>query len=139
MRMRQGSMTTAVGNCDRCHPGLDTFDRQIGADFDGDGVDFGVQTEVQRLTEILFDAIRDADTLGAVGRPGGALTPAQLSPDPSRSTTVLRRAVYNYNFVVTDGSSGIHNTTYVVQILQRTYEQLTGVPFGTAFPDATVR
>jgi len=55
------------------------------------------------------------------------------------STAALREAVFNYNFVAIDASFGIHNTSYTVQVLQRTYGALTGIPYGTAFPDAVIR
>ena len=45
-------------------------------------------------------------------------------------------AVYNYNFVVIDGSLGIHNTKYAVRLLQVTYGEVTGTDFFTDFPDA---
>jgi len=35
-----------------------------------------------------------------------------------------------------DGSLGVHNTVYAVQLLQRTYERVTGVDYTTAFPMA---
>lgn len=139
VNLRDGPVMLVAGNCDRCHPGLDTFDWQIGEDFDGDGVKRGVQTEVHGLVQILFQAIRGADANNVVTRPGGNSTPAFYPADLSLTTPELRQAIYNYNFVVVDGSFGIHNTTYTVQLLQRTYSELTGTPFGTAFPSAAVR
>ena len=135
-RMRQGAATLATAACATCHPGLDTYDRRMGRDFDGDGLALGVQTEVSGLLEIVYAALSAADTGRGLSRPGGALTPVAVSPDSARTTPLLRQAAYNYNFVVTDGSLGIHNTTYAVQLLQRTYGQLTGIPFRTAFPRA---
>jgi len=140
MRLRESSTELATGNCTRCHPAsFDTFDVVIGFDFDGDGLDRGVQTEIRGVMEILASAIDAADVNGAVSQPDGPGTRMRIDSDISLSTPTLRQAVYNYNFAAIDGSFGIHNTTYVVQILQRTYEPLTGVPFAVAFPDADVR
>ncbi|HSA60482.1 MAG TPA: cytochrome c3 family protein [bacterium] len=69
---------------------------------------------------------------------------------------VLRRAVWNYNSVVRDGSLGIHNAAYAIQVLQGTYaaiESLLGIDktgaahvwgstpptYQTDFPQATLR
>jgi len=137
-RLREGTIEHAAGNCDRCHPGLTTFDRPLGHDFDGNGIAEGVQTEVKGLIEILFGALVAADTQGGLSAPGGSGTPIIVSDDLSLTTPELRQAAYNYNFVVTDGSFGVHNTVYAVQLLQRTYEQVTGVPFATDFPMAYI-
>jgi hypothetical protein len=136
VRMRMGA-TSNLSSCTPCHPTLTTFDRVIGEDFDGDGRIDGVQTEVRRLMQNLASAIFAADTGGAVTQPDGPGTPMLVSAAPT--TAALREAVFNYNFAAIDGSSGIHNTTYAVQVLQRTYGALTGVPYGTAFPDADLR
>jgi len=137
VEMRSGAEIN-IGACTPCHSSLTTFDRVIGKDFNGDGRVDGVQTEVRELMAILASAIFAADTAGAVTQPGGPTTPMLVSKSIP-STATLREAVYNYNFVAIDGSFGIHNTSYTVQILQRTYGELTGVPFGTAFPDADLR
>lgn len=137
-RMRDGAVEHAVGNCDRCHAGLDTFDRNTGRDFDGNGVAGGVQTEMRGLVENLWDALAAADTGQALSRPGGPGTFIEVLGDLTRSTPQLRQAAYNYNFVVRDGSWGVHNTVYAVQVLQRTYGFVTGVAYSTAFPLAYI-
>jgi hypothetical protein len=137
VRLRLGADSLVQGNCTRCHATFTTFDVIVGEDFDGDARIDGVQTEVRRLMSNLASAIFAADTNGAVTQPDGPGTPMLVSAAPT--TAALREAVYNYNFVAIDGSSGIHNTTYAVQVLQRTYGALTGVPYGTAFPSADLR
>jgi hypothetical protein len=137
MRLRDGATTLVAATCDSCHPGLTTFDRNMGRDFDGDGQMRGVQTEVRGLLEILFAALRAADVNQGLDRPGGVGT--AVSVDPAKTTAALRQAAYNYNFVVTDGSFGIHNTAYAVQLLQRTYREVTGTAFKDAFPAAFIR
>ena len=38
----------------------------------------------------------------------------------------IYQAAYNYLLVSSDGSLGIHNPTYAVQLLQQSYKWLTG-------------
>ncbi|HEX5136106.1 MAG TPA: hypothetical protein VFY93_03980 [Planctomycetota bacterium] len=135
--MRSGAEINITA-CTPCHATLTTFDRTARGDYDGDGTIDGVQTEVRRLLANLASAIFAADTGGAVTQPGGPTTPMLVAPGIA-TTAALREAVFNYNFVAIDGSFGIHNTSYAVQILQRTYGALTGVPYATAFPDALIR
>lgn len=100
-----------VGVCQNCHGNIESFDfaRQ---DFDGDGVLEGVQTEVQGLMDMV------ALQLPPMGEPTvevtDAYTPEQL------------KAAYNYLFVEEDGSHGIHNTSYAVNILKASLVDLTG-------------
>jgi hypothetical protein len=136
MRLTDGDFELALGNCDRCHAGLDTFDRNLGHDYDGNGTADGVQTEVSGLIENLYTALDAADTGGGLSRPGGPGTPIEVATDLSLTTAPLREAAFNYNFVVKDGSLGVHNTVYAVQLLQRTYGSVTGVGYTTAFPMA---
>jgi hypothetical protein len=135
--MRSGADINITA-CTPCHTTLTTFDRTARGDFDGNGVIDGVQTETRGLMRNLASAIFAADTDGAVTQPDGPGTPMLLDPGVPASDA-LREAVYNYNFVAIDGSFGIHNTTYTVQVLQRTYGALTGVPYSVAFPDADIR
>jgi len=135
--MRSGADIN-IGACTPCHSTLTTFDRTARGDYDGDGRIDGVQTEVRRVMALLASAIFAADTGNAVTQPAGPGTPMLVSTT-APSTATLREAVYNYNFVAIDGSFGIHNTAYTIQVLQKTYGELTGIPFGTAFPDADLR
>lgn len=47
----------------------------------------------------------------------------------------IRRAIWNHNLVVRDGSFGVHNAGYEIGVLQGTYKVITGV----AVPNATLR
>jgi hypothetical protein len=40
-----------------------------------------------------------------------------------------RGAVYNYLLVARGGASGVHNTTYIAQLLYDSYSSLTGLEF----------
>ena len=105
--------------CRRCHPGLETFDRVANADYDGDGLLEGVQTEVQGLLDALL-AVLPQDEEGALSIPS----------DLELTTVEERMAAYNYRFVLEDRSMGVHNTAYAVNLLRLTYEEFTG----TALP-----
>jgi hypothetical protein len=134
----RGSSELVIGNCDRCHAGLTTFDRNVGRDYDGDGTAEGIQTEIRGLLERVHTALEADDTLGGLSRPGGPGTEIVVSGDLTLTTPALREGAYNHNFVVRDGSFGVHNTFYAVQVLQRTWESVEGVSFQTAFPGAYV-
>jgi hypothetical protein len=134
LRLRDGDFELAAGNCDRCHAGLDTFDRNVGRDYDGNGTAEGVQTEVSGLVENLYAAIEAADAQDGISRPLGPGAPVEV--ETGLTTSLLREACWNYNFVVKDGSLGVHNTVYAVQLLQRTYERVTGTSYTDAFPMA---
>jgi hypothetical protein len=63
------------------------------------------------------------------------------------ASTTLRRAVWNFNAIVRDGSLGIHNAAYTVQVLQGTYKALgilleadaATTTYKSDFPNATLR
>lgn len=52
-----------------------------------------------------------------------------------RDTKTERVALWNYWVIANEGSKGVHNTAFSVQVLQRTYRQLTGKDV----PGATLR
>ena len=96
-------------------------------DFDGDGSVEGIQSEVGGLMDLLVEALvadgldtAGTDILGALG-------------DTLTSTFLQREAGYNYAYIVDDKSLGIHNPDYCVQILQQSYEHLTGNPVPSAY------
>lgn len=63
------------------------------------------------------------------------------------ASKTLRRAVWNHNMLIRDGSLGIHNAAYTIQVLQGTYKALgillegdaTTTTYKTDFPNATLR
>ena len=95
--------------CNRsgCHTGLSSYDRLADADYDGDGTISGVQTEITGLL----------NNLGRLLPPYDLVTVAPALDD-TNSTVEQRRAAWNWFFVRKDGSLGIHNTDYSVQLLQ---------------------
>ncbi len=99
-----------VGLCSACHGDIDSFDFKR-ADFDGDGIVQGVQTEVKNLEDQL------ARLLPPLGEPTVVITAAY--------TKQQLRAAFNYNFVHYDGSRGAHNLSYAVGLLKASIADLT--------------
>lgn len=101
-----------LGSCKECHGGnIATFDL-VRQDYDMNGVIEGVQTEVKGLLDRL-----------------GRLLPPYDNPDvvvTSAYTVQQRRAAYNYKFVKDDGSYGVHNAAYAVNLLKASIADLTG-------------
>jgi hypothetical protein len=124
--LRSADGVENVAACGKCHPpavgmGLKSFNssrfnRHALGDYDGNGAVEGVQTEVVGLLNVLFEAIKDS----------GVET---LDEEPywkNVTTEAQRAAIYNWSFVSHDRSLGVHNTARSVQLLQRSYENLTG-------------
>jgi hypothetical protein len=96
-------------------PGKHVFDRTAASDYDGDGKVETVQEEVQGLLERI------------INKQGTGLLQTMKDPLYDAKGTFIRNkvqypvevvaALYNYKFVLEDGSKGIHNTKYAVQLL----------------------
>lgn len=123
--------------CTGCHSSVTTdYDRRARGDYDGDGVREGIQTEVRGL----FDILRP----GILAFPGTTInTETQVISIDSTGFASLtpnqKRALYNYNFVLKDGSFGVHNTSYAVQLLQRSYLGVYGRIISEDYPDMALR
>lgn len=111
--------------CAKCHAGLETFNRPAYADYDGNGKVEGIQTEVQGLMALLR-ALLPKDAAGEV---------LNSPVTTANSTEAQRKAMWNFNVIKIDGSNGVHNTAFTVQVLQKTYKELTGKDV----PGATLR
>jgi hypothetical protein len=95
--------------CVQCHGEIETFDfkRQ---DYDGDSIVEGVQTEVKGLLE----------QLGNLLPPSGPGVTINSSFNKQQL-----RAAFNYQFVLEDGSYGVHNVSYAVGLLKASIADLT--------------
>jgi hypothetical protein len=111
-----------TGACVDCHGEIESFDfpRQ---DYDGDGVVDGVQTEVKHLLSKL------ALLLPPVGTPKESLAIDKTWTKPQL------RAAYNYQFVLEDGSFGVHNLAYAVGLLKASIADLNGDANNDSLPD----
>jgi len=148
--------------CNQCHTTAADFRNSARADYDGDGVVEAVQDEIAGLDAALLAAINaklatltgGANTLaisggkvkytnGVVTRtiPGPSVTSTENPDIPWSSLTAglqaewqaLYQAAYNRTFVANEGSGGIHNTGYAVNLLQSSYKAVTGSAIGAAF------
>lgn len=100
-------------SCAKCHGEIESFDLKR-QDYDGDGVVEGVQTEIKGLLGRL------AYLLPPVNTPKEAIA---INSSWSRQQL---RAGFNYQFVLEDGSFGVHNTAYAVGLLKASIADLTG-------------
>jgi hypothetical protein len=101
---------TLVELCSNCHGDIETFDFKR-TDYDGDGTVEGVQTEVKGLLEQV-----------------ALLLPPVGSTNVSSGVKYTRpqlRALFNYKFVLEDGSYGAHNLSYAVGLLKASIADLT--------------
>ena len=98
------------------------FDKKAAADYDGDGKIESVQEEVIGLLERLINS-----------KGTGLLQTMKEAPYDAKGKFVNAKtqypletvaALYNYKFVLEDGSKGIHNTTYAVQLLMDSIKAL---------------
>lgn len=115
-----------VAACQQCHgPSVSSFNFPL-QDYDGDGVVEGVQTEVQHLLNKV-----------AMLLPGGTNNVINNTVTPAKTWTAPQvEAAYNYLFVQSDGSLGIHNTAYAVGLLKASIANLTGDANNDGLPDA---
>ena len=106
--------------CTICHNSITTFNFTADGDYDGDGTTEGVQDEVTGLLEAL-----------ALQLPPTAENEVTVTED---YTVAELRAAYNYMIIKNDGSSGVHNLGYAVDLLQTSYRNLTGGALPNADP-----
>lgn len=125
-----------AATCTVCHTGLTVFNRSTaGKDWDGDGsAAEGIQGEISGLLDrvkgalllnpqITFSASSNFEYGGASDH---KLTGASEAE---------KRAAFNWYSVTFDGSRGVHNSARAIQLLQRSYRELTGVDV----PGAAIR
>jgi len=101
-----------VAACQGCHgKEITTFNFPL-FDYNNDGVIEGVQTEVQHLLDQLSTML-----------PPDKSVKTSLNIDATWTRPQLE-AAYNWQFVVNDGSRGVHNTAYAVGLLKASISNL---------------
>jgi hypothetical protein len=138
----QGANVDVTYACTQCHGSINTFNFPV-ADYDGDGVVEGVQTEVQNLLNKLSTLLppvgyqSNPANYVADGKVKSSSTISRGWSQPNMPAKFLQ-AGYNYQFVVNDGSLGVHNLAYTVALLKASIANLTGVSSTGGLPDAWV-
>ena len=117
-----------VDVCIKCHGPMTSFDL-VKADYNGDGVIEGVQTEVQHLLDtlsrLLPPRVYKANPADYVA--DGLLKTSDSSMAIYTNVpTKFLKAYYNWDIVFRDGSLGIHNAPFVVGLLKASIGDLTG-------------
>lgn len=116
-----------VAVCNQCHGGITTFNFPV-EDYANTGVIQGVQTEVQILLSNLSTWLPNKS--GVVdGLPKGG-----LSVTTNWSAAQLK-AAYNWQFVVEDGSYGVHNAPFATGLLKASIADLSGTSVPGGLPD----
>ncbi|MBI4209190.1 MAG: hypothetical protein HY538_05715 [Deltaproteobacteria bacterium] len=140
--------------CTTCHASVTAFNRLARDDYDGDGSQEGIQDEVTGLLLALSNKIKSLDATNISSSSGTVESSGEVTVDAigyngssssaqaasfNATTDTLRRAVWNHNLIARDGSLGIHNAGFALQVLQKTYTAAGGNSFTTDFPNAKQR
>jgi hypothetical protein len=117
-----------VGVCNQCHGGITNFNLPV-EDYANTGTIQGVQTEIQILLNQLSTLLPNSSGIL------DGLVKSSLSTKTNWTQAQLQ-AAYNWNFVSSDGSLGVHNAPYAAGILKASIANLTGVSVPGGLPDA---
>src|ERR1019366_5039829 len=105
------------------------------ADYNGDGVVEGVQTEVHhlldKLSTLLPSGTYQANAANYIAD-GLVKSPKAYTNMPAK----FLKAIYNYQFVNMDNSFGVHNGPFAVGLLKASIANLTGISTTGGLPDA---
>jgi hypothetical protein len=107
-----------VAVCNQCHGGITTFNFPV-EDYAGVGTILGVQTEVQILLNELSTLLPNKS--GVVD--GTVKTSLSVT---TNWTQAQLQAAYNFQFVSSDGSLGVHNAPFATGLLNASIADLTG-------------
>ncbi|HHX74841.1 MAG TPA: ammonia-forming cytochrome c nitrite reductase subunit c552 [Firmicutes bacterium] len=113
--------------CGQCHQGITDANLAAGGDYDGDSNKEGLQTEVEGLLALVAGAVKEKTGGGEISSSHGSVVITTAGGEEMEELPdEVYQAAYNYLLVSSDGSLGIHNPTYAVQLLQQSYKWLTG-------------
>jgi len=124
-----------VDVCIQCHGPMTSFDL-VKADYNGDGVIEGVQTEVQHLLDKLSTLV---PARVYQSNPANYIADGLVKTSlPSYTNMPIKflNAAYNYQFVAMDGSLGVHNVSFAVGLLKASIADLTGDANNDGLPDS---
>jgi nitrate/TMAO reductase-like tetraheme cytochrome c subunit len=112
--------------CGRCHQGITAVNLSAAADYDGDGNTEGFQDEVQGLLDLLKSRVAQELAGGTFESAGGRIIFKNAAGEEVQVPNELYQAAYNHLLASQDGSLGVHNPLFTVQLLQQSYRMLTG-------------
>lgn len=121
------NMVDKTDACAQCHGPKSSFNF-AAADYNGDGVIEGVQTEIQHLLDKLSTLLPNSS--GVVD----GTVKSSLSFKTNWTQAQLQ-AGYNWQFVANDGSLGVHNAPFAAGILKASIANLTGISVPGGLPD----
>jgi len=128
-----GAKVPVTAVCNQCHGTITNFDFKV-ADYNGDGVVEGVQTEVHhlldKLSTLMPPATYQANSANYIAD-GLVKSPKVYTNMPAK----FLKAYYNYQFVTMDNSYGIHNAPFAVGLLKASIADLTGDANNDGIPD----
>jgi len=103
--------------CESCHGVKATLEEfEASADYDRNGTIEGIQDEIEGLTTIL------RTQLPPTGVDSVSYALVQASGDQN-----IRKAYWNYMLIAYDGSRGMHNTKFAVDVLNKSIVAIGGV------------
>lgn len=135
-----------INACKDCHPDMTTIERRALGDYDGDKKVESFQAEVEGLQHLLKEAIiakyAHLGVIDIVESHGSIVYATDLSDpehpvglEPGVVSLDDYKATWNLILTEQDGSKGIHNPIYTVQLLQQSYKAVTGKDV----PNAVIR
>jgi hypothetical protein len=124
--------------CNQCHGAITNFDFPV-ADYNGDGVVEGVQTEVHhlldKLSTLIPPKVYQSNPSNYVAD-GLIKTSDSVMASYTNMPAKFLKAYYNWDIVFRDNSFGIHNTPFVVGLLKASIADLTGDSNNDGIPDS---
>ncbi len=121
-----------VGICQTCHGPIESFDDiQAKADWDEDGTIEGTRHEIEGLLHRL-DTLLPSRASNPVIKAGFDWTLPGLTAAEVEHRKLLVKAWYNFMFVEEDGSMGVHNAGYSINLLRRSIASITTGSIGAA-------
>ena len=104
-----------LGSCATCHPGKTSFNDFIAAlDYDGDGTTESIREEVE-------GALRNIRILLP---PVGVDSISWQGIRSSSDSVLYKKAYWNYQLIAYDGSYGMHNSKFALDVLTQTQNAL---------------
>jgi hypothetical protein len=124
-----------VEACAECHGPVESFNL-VRQDYNGDGVIEGVQTEVQKLLNKLSTMLPNSTYQANSNNYGPAGVVQTSMSFKTNWPAKYLKAGYNWQFVNTDASKGVHNAPFAVGLLRASIGDLSGDSNNDGLPDS---